>query len=47
MERRVQHYSELCSKEIIVATSALDTIEPLPIKEELDAEPTLEVLQDY
>ena len=41
MDRWVEHYSELYSKENTVVTSALDAIEPLPIMEELDAEPTL------
>ncbi|KAL7877616.1 hypothetical protein SRHO_G00042590 [Serrasalmus rhombeus] len=44
MERWVEHYSELCSRENIIVTSALDTIDPLPIMEELDAEPTQEEL---
>ncbi|XP_050710731.1 uncharacterized protein LOC126995286 [Eriocheir sinensis] len=44
MERWVEHYSELYSRENSVATSALHAIEPLPIMEELDAEPTLEEL---
>lgn len=44
LERWVEHYSELYSRENIVATSALDTIDPLPIMGELDAKPTLEVL---
>ena len=42
MERWVEHYSELYSRENIVVTSAIDSIEPLPVMEELDAEPTLE-----
>lgn len=41
MERWVEHYSELYSRENIVATSALDVIDPLPIMVELDTEPTL------
>ena len=44
MERWVEHYSELYSRENRVATLALHAIEPLPIMEELDAEPTLEEL---
>ena len=44
MERRVEHYSELYSRENIVVTSALDTTEPLPTMDELDTEPTLEGL---
>lgn len=43
MERWVDYFSELYSRENVV-TSALDAIEPLPIKEELDAEPTTEEL---
>ena len=41
MERWVEHYSELYSRENSVVDSALDAIEPLPIMEDLDAEPTL------
>ena len=41
MERWVEHYSQLYSRENVVVTSALDAIEPLPITEELDVEPTL------
>ena len=41
MERWVEHYSQLYSRENVVVTSALDAIKPLPIMEELDAEPTL------
>ena len=41
MDRWVKHFSELYSKENTVVTSALDAIEPLPIIEELDAQPTL------
>lgn len=44
MERWVEHYSELYSRENVVVTSALDTIDLLPIMEELDGEPTLEDL---
>ena len=44
MERLVEHYSELYSRENVVVTSALDTIELLPVMEELDAEPTPEEL---
>ena len=40
MDRWVEHYSELYSRDNTVAASALDAIEPLPIMEELDAEPT-------
>ena len=45
MDRWVEHYSELYSRENVVVTSALDAIEPLPIMEELDAEPTLAELR--
>ena len=41
MDRLVEHYSELYSKESTVVTSALDAIELLSIMEEVDAEPTL------
>ena len=41
MDRWVEHYSELYSRENSVTTSVLDAIEPLPIMEELDAEPTI------
>lgn len=44
MKRWVEHYSELYSRENSVVDSALDVIEPLPIMEDLDAEPTLEEL---
>ena len=44
MERWVEHYSELYSRENSVVDSALDAIEPLPIVEDLDAEPTMEEL---
>ena len=42
VERWVEYYSELYSRENVVVTSALDAIEPLPTMEELDAEPILE-----
>ncbi len=41
MDSQVQDYSELYSRQNTVATSALDAIEPMPIMEELDAEPTI------
>ena len=44
MKRRVEHYSDIYSKENIVSPSALDTVECLPDMEELDSEPTLEEL---
>ena len=44
MARWVEHYSELYYRGNVVVTSALNAIEPLPVMEELDAEPTLEEL---
>ena len=44
MERWVEHYSDLYSKENIVSPTALDAIECLPVIKELDAEPTVEEL---
>ncbi|XP_066482784.1 DBIRD complex subunit ZNF326 isoform X2 [Tiliqua scincoides] len=44
MERWVQHYSELYSRENVVTEEALNNIECLPVLEELDSEPTLEEL---
>ena len=44
MERWVEHYLELYSREYVDVTAALDASEPLPVMEELDAEPTLEEL---
>ena len=44
MERWVEYYSEFYSRENSVVDSALDAIEPLPIMEDLNAEPTLEEL---
>ena len=44
MERWVGNYSELYSRENSVVDSALAAMEPLPIMEYLDAEPTLEEL---
>ena len=44
MERWVEHYSELYSRENSVVDPLLDAIGPLPIMEDLDAEPTLEKL---
>uniref|UniRef100_A0ABM5FP43 Craniofacial development protein 2-like n=1 Tax=Pogona vitticeps TaxID=103695 RepID=A0ABM5FP43_9SAUR len=41
MERWVQHYSELYSRENVVTEEALNNIECLPVLEELDSEPTL------
>lgn len=44
MERWVEHYSALYSIDNNVVDLALDAIEPLPIMQDLDAEPTLEEL---
>ena len=44
MNRWVEHYSELYSRENIVTPPALDNIERLPVMEELDAVPTVEEL---
>ena len=41
MERWVQHYSELYSRENAVTEEALNNIVCLPVLEELDSEPTL------
>ena len=38
IERWVEHYSELCSRENSVVDSALDAIKPLPIMEDLKTE---------
>ena len=45
MERWVQHYSELYSRENVVTKEALNNIECLPVLEELDSEPTLEEIK--
>ena len=44
LERWVEHYSNLYSRENIVSRSALDAVEYPPTMEELDKEPTLEEL---
>ena len=44
LERWVEHYSDIYSRENIMAPSALDAVECLPTMEELDTEPTLEEL---
>ena len=44
MEQWVEYCAELYPRENSVVDSALDAIEPLPIMEDLDAEPTLEEL---
>ena len=44
MERWVEHYSELYSRETVVTNAALNAIRDLPMMEELDNEPTIEDL---
>ena len=44
MERWVEHYSNLYSRENTVTPSALDAIRCMPIMQELDAEPTMDEL---
>ena len=44
MERWVEHYSELYSRQNVVTTSALDNIKCLPVIGELDNEPTIDEL---
>ena len=44
MERWVEHYSDLYSREITVSPTALDVIDFLPIMDELDSEPSVEEL---
>ena len=44
LERWVEHYSDIYSRENIVSLSALDAVECLQTMEELDTEPTLEEL---
>ena len=44
LERWVERYSDIYSRENIVSPSALDAVECLPTMEELDSEPTLEEL---
>ena len=44
IERWVEHYSDLYSRQNIVSPAALDTIQCLPTMEELDTEPTVEEL---
>ena len=41
MERWVQHYSELYSRENVVTEEALNNTKCLPVLEELDSKPTL------
>ena len=44
MERWVEHYSDLYSRENTVSTAALDVIDCLPTMDELDSEPLVEEL---
>ena len=44
MERWVEHYSDLYSRENTVSPAALDVIECLPTMDELDSEPSVEDL---
>ena len=44
MARWIEHYVDLYSRENSVSQEALETIEDLPVLEELDAEPTIEEL---
>ena len=44
LERWVEHYSELYSRETVVHQSALDAIDRLPLMPELDEEPSIEEL---
>ena len=44
MERLVEHYSDLYSRQNVVTSAALDAIECLPTMEELNTEPTVEEL---
>ncbi|XP_050707960.1 uncharacterized protein LOC126993145 [Eriocheir sinensis] len=46
MDRWVEHYSELYSRENTVTEDALNAIECLPVLEELDREPTLAKLNE-
>ena len=40
MERWVQHYSELYSRENVLTEESLNNIKSLPVLEDLDSEPT-------
>ena len=44
MERWVEHYSELYSRQTVVTNAALNALRDLPMMEELDNEPTIEDL---
>ena len=46
MERWVEHYAELSTRENIVSLEALNAIEYLPVLEDLDSEPTKVELKD-
>ena len=46
MERWVEHYSELYSRETMVSDAALENIQTLSIMDELDAMPSLEELSE-
>lgn len=41
MVRLVEHYSELYLRETVVTNAALNSIIPLPVMDELSAEPTI------
>lgn len=45
MDRWVEHYSDLYSRENTVAHSALDAIESMPVMDELDTEPSINELK--
>ena len=40
MERWVEHYAELSTRENMMSLEALNSIEYLPVLEDLDSEPT-------
>ena len=40
MERRVEHYAELSTRENMMSLEALNSIEYLPVLEDLDSEPS-------
>ena len=44
MDRWVEHHSELYLSETVVTDATLNSITPLPVMDELDAEPTIEEL---
>lgn len=44
MKRWVEHYSELYARETVVTEAALNTIDDMPVMEELDQVPTLQEL---